>query len=44
MAENTKANPSKPTETPKENALAAKTGATVCANPAIAQATPNAPP
>ena len=43
-AETTNANPSNPAETPKENALAAKTGATVCANPAIAQATPNAPP
>ena len=43
-AETTNAKPSNPAETPKENALAAKTGATVCANPAIAQATPNAPP
>ena len=43
-AETTKTSPTKPVETPKENAAAAKTGATVCASPAIAQATPNAPP
>ena len=43
-AEKTNTNPTKPTETPKENALAAKTGASVCARPAIAQATPNVPP
>ena len=43
-AETKKANPSNPDETPKENAVAAKTGATVCAKPAIAQATPSVPP
>jgi hypothetical protein len=43
-AEITNANPSNPKEIPKENAVAAKTGAAVCANPAIAHATPNAPP
>ncbi len=43
-AETTKTSPTKPAEKPKENAAAAKTGATVCASPAIAQATPNAPP
>ena len=43
-AETKKAKPSNPDETPKENAVAAKTGAMVCAKPAIAQATPSAPP
>ena len=43
-AETKNANPSNPAETPKENAVAAKTGAVVCARPAIAQATPSAPP
>lgn len=43
-AETTNAKPTKPTEMPKEKALAAKTGEIVCARPAIAQATPNVPP
>ena len=43
-AEITNTNTSKPVETPKEKALAAKTGAIVCARPAIAQATPKLSP
>ena len=43
-ADTTNTNPSKPLERPKEKVPAAKTGATVCARPAIAQATPKAPP
>jgi len=43
-AEIANAKPSNPAEIPIEKAVAAKTGAVVCANPAIAQATPKAPP
>lgn len=43
-AEKTKTNPSNPADTPKEKAVAAKTGEIVCARPAIAQATPKLPP
>jgi hypothetical protein len=43
-AETTNAKPLNPAETPREKAVAANTGAAVCANPAIAHATPKAPP
>lgn len=44
IAEATNTSPSNPRETPNENKLAAKTGAIVCAKPAIAQAIPKVPP
>jgi hypothetical protein len=37
-------NPTNPYNAPKEKMLAARTGEIVCAKPAIAQATPKAPP